>query len=330
MCCMAIILSVILIPMSLNTIEADEIGIAYDHLTEELSLNSEGKAYTEGRYVLTPASEFLTYKRTLQTLDYETDPIKCLSAEGLQMELRITLQYQIIQDDVMKILTNYGFETEWKEFLHSIAKDSLKDICSKYYAADYFNMRADIEKDLFNTTREYFQLSNAYAMVELVNLRNVKHPAFFVSANEDKQEIEQEKNRLLREREDLITKETTILLKTREETKIKLINANATSKAVIEKAQSLVSGILGQAEALGPAIIQKANDLAPAENNKWDARGQAFLNIWSQMGKDVSIDQFIDEYYRYRVLTSQGEKKIISLPLEQAQASLLNLLVAKI
>lgn len=324
-CCVATLILIILLSMTWKRLEADEIGVAYDSLTMQLSLNSNGKAYTEGRHPIGPSSSFFIFKRTVQTLDYEADPIKCLSSEGLQMTLKITLQYEIDPDHVMDILTQYGEEESWRVYINSVTRDALKDVCGNYTADDYFHHRAEIEKNLFDTSNKYFNESKTYSRAVVLNLRNVQHPGGFVNANQEKQQIEQEKDRLVREREDLITKETTVLLTAQENAKIKQINANATARAAVEKALSLVPATLAKAEAYGPAIIQKANELAPAEARKWEKRGDALVNIWSQM-EGVSLDEFLDTYVRYSILTQQGNKKILSLSTKDVDVNLISLL----
>jgi len=298
-CFVAFLLAVILIPVSLKDIEADEYAIRYNHLTNNLD---EKNVWTEGKHLLTPESEFFIFKRTLQNLDYiDSDSIKCLSQEGLQMTLSVTTQYQIIKDNVSDVLLDYGFEDKWREYLHSVTRDSLKDVCGKYTADDYFNKRADIEKEMETTLKQFYQDSKAYCTNELVQLRNVAHPTAYVKANQDKQSTEQEKDRLIRVREQELTKETTSLLKAQEDAKIKLIGANG-------KAQG---------------ILEEANTLAPAENQKWEERGDALLNIWQQMS-NTTIDQFVDQYLTYSIL--QGKDKVLSLSTKEAQAHLLSFL----
>lgn len=324
-CGVSLLLLCILLPMSLHKIEADEVGIARNGLTEKIYLNSEGKAFTEGRHVLTPASEFFLFKRTVQTLDFESDPIRCLSSEGLQMELKITLQYELDTDHVMEVLTKYGKEETWKVYINTLARDALMDVCSNYTADDYFHYRAEIEKSLFDSAILYFEEGDTHARAVVLNLRNVQHPTNFVNSNQDKQEIEQEKDRLIREREDLVTKETTILLKAREEAKIKLINANATAEATIETALATVPATMAKAEAYGPAIINRATELAPAENQKWQKRASVLLEIWSRM-TDVSLNDFLDTYFRYNILTQQADKKVTSLSTKDVNVNLISLL----
>lgn len=324
-CCGGLLLLCILLPLSLHKIEADEVGIARNGLTEEIYLADNGNAFAEGRHVLTPASEFLIFKRTVQTLDFESDPIKCLSSEGLQMELKITLQYELDTDHVMDVLTHYGLEESWKDYLTSLARDSLMDVCGNYTADDYFHYRADIEKNLFDDVTFYFREAETHAKPVVLNLRNVQHPGQFVTTNQDKQEIEQEKDRLVREREDLTTKETTLLLKAKEEAKIKIINANATAEAAVEKAKATVQATLAKAEALGPAIIDRATKLAPAENARWTKRASVLLEIWSRMD-GISLNDFLDTYFRYNILTQQDGKKVMSLSTKDVNVNLISLL----
>lgn len=281
----SVLLLVILLPVSFKQVETNQYAIRWDPVYKTLSTD---KVYEEGNYLLTPESTFFVFNRTIQNLDFTGSPVYCLSKDGLQMTLSITTQYQINKEKVINILLEHGGNDNWKDYLQVLTYGILSSTCGNYTADDYFNRRAEIERDMSSQLKTIYEKSNTYCTSLLVQLRNVAHPGAFVQANVDKQTKKQEKDRVTAGRQQEVAQATTLLLKAKEDAKIMLIKAQA-------KAQSL---------------IDQANTLAPAENKKWEERGDALLNIWSQM-ENVTIDEFIDGYLRYSIL--QGKGKIISI-----------------
>jgi regulator of protease activity HflC (stomatin/prohibitin superfamily) len=299
-CCIGLLLTAIFVPLSLHNVEADEIAVRVNTYKNYIEMDT---IYKEGRHSLGVNSDFIKYKRNLQTLSYTKKPLNCLSKDGMVMQLSINTQYQIVEENVTQILVEYGPEEEWTLFLDSITRDALKDVCAEFFSEQYFQLRAEIELRMRKKLQEFYQESNAYATNELVQLRNVGHPTEFVKANQDKQNIEQEKERLIAEREEFLTKEQTKQLSAIEDAKIKLIQAHGRAKS----------------------IIDKANTLAPAEHAKWTERSDALLNIKEGM-HNITTEEFLNGYLKYSILTAQHGRKIVSFSVGEEKNSLLSLL----
>ena len=277
-----VLLAVILIPKSLKTLEHDEFGVRYNGLTERADRT---KVYKQGRYLLTPASKFFKYKRTLQTLDLSgVNEIECLTREGLNMKLDITTQYQIKEDNVFDIFDEYGEEANYVKYLNSITRDTIKDVCSNFTGEKYFFQRGVIELAIAKTLKGIYEIYKAYATSELVQLRNVMHPEPYEEANRQKQSVNQEKDRILSQRKELLTEANTELLLAKVNADIKLIQANAAANSIILEAQAL----------------------APAEQKKWQDRTDAFVTIKNRLG-NTTIENYIEQYIKYFVLTKQDQ-----------------------
>ena len=135
-----------------------------------------------------------------------------------------------------------------------------------------------------NALKEIYEIYKAYATSELVQLRNVKHPPPYEEANRQKQAVNQEKDRILSQREELLTLVNTELLTAKVNANIKLIQANATAESLILEAQAL----------------------APAEQKKWQDRTDAFVTIKNRLG-NTTIENYIEQYIKYFVLTKQDQ-----------------------
>ena len=284
----AALLTIILVPASLRDVEFDELAVHYDDLTKIVDKN---KVLEEGRHVLLPQSKLFKFKRTLQTIDLSGEnEINCLTKEGLNMALDITTQYQIIKEKLFDIFEEYGEEEYWVTYVRSVTRDTIKDVCSEFTGEDFFFRRGDIEQQMSQQLVSAYSQSNAYATSELVQLRNVMHPSSYEKANQGKQETEQEKDRVLSEREQKLTDIQTELLKAEADAEIKLTRAQ------------------GQAD----AKISEANELAKAEIRKWQERASAYDSVKQQLGDNVTNLELINEYLKYVAITEQ-EKPIINI-----------------
>ena len=283
-----LLLIAILIPVSLQQVNYDEVAIEYNTLDKSVNTN---RLLKEGRYVLTPNSVLFKYKRTLQNIDMVGPYVlECLTREGLHMRLDITTQYQIDKDLIFEIFFTHGSEVQYITYLNSITRDAIKDVCPHFTGEDFFFQRARIEQAFGEELERVYNSSRAYATHELVQLRNVNHPHAYVIANQDKESVEQEKDRVLSEREEQITKATTNLVKAQFDANIKLV----------------------QAQAKASSNIIAANEQAKVEVAKWTELQGAFTNIQNQF-VGVSVQDFINQYVRYYILTNRKNSTIIGL-----------------
>jgi len=284
--CIGVLLIIILIPTSIADIAQTEIAIEYGRLDREITTD---RVFTEGRYYNSLLHTFFRFNRTLQTLDLSGEvQIECLSSEGLDMRLDITTQYQINPDNLVDIFREYGLEENYVPYLNSITRDGIKDVCSNFTGQDFFLRRGEIETAITDALVIVYQESNSYSTSQLVQLRNVMHPSTYDQANREIQQIEQELDRLARERVEFLTRATTELLAAEENAEILRI----------------------QSEAEAGAIIVEADQLALAETELWTRRAQGLQSI--RNGLNDTSDQAILDYLRYDAIIQQTQP-IISI-----------------
>lgn len=283
--CVGLLLMAILIPLSLKDVNFDEVAISYNTLTKTIDTT---RIYTEGRYVMDPMVTLLTYKRTLQTIEMTGNgALSCLTKEGLSMALDITAQYRINPAELFDIFNNHGLEVAHASYLTSLSRDTIKDVCPLFTGSDFFNRRADIEVAFKDSLINAYSNSSAYASVVLVQVRNIMHPAAYAQANEAKESVEQEKDRVLSLREQQITDADTRL----------------------KTAEFDASILLIQAQAVADANIIAANEKAKVQQTKWSELQSQLLNVFNQL-TGVTIDDFIQEYVRYSVIVGRNQTVI--------------------
>jgi len=287
-CCIAVLLIVILIPVSLNTVDYDEVGVEYNTMTKNINYDS---ILEEGRHLLTPTSKVFKYTRTLQTIDFTGEnSLTCLTNEGLVMTLGIETQFQIQTEHLFSIFEEHGEQDNYISYLESITEDAILDVCANYSGEDFFFSRGIIDLALSTYLVEVYNESNAYATNELVQLTSVIHPDAYDEISRSREAVGQENDRLLREREESITFAETDLASARVQAEIEIINANATRDSIIAEAQALYN----------------------AEVNRWTANADALANIKAGI-PGISNMEFIEEYIKYRVIKDNNNVPVIQI-----------------
>ncbi len=165
--------------------------------------------------MLTPSTTLFKYKRGLQTFDYTARPILCKTSEGLEMTLSITSQFQIQKSTLLSLHARYGREDLYLQFLSSLTQAAVQAACPLFSGSDYFGKRGEIERGISKKIVEFYNSSNAYSIPLLLQLRNVAHPKEYTSANEAKEAVQQEKERVLSLRQEVLTRAQTDLIKVR-------------------------------------------------------------------------------------------------------------------
>jgi regulator of protease activity HflC (stomatin/prohibitin superfamily) len=283
-----VLLVCILIPVSIKDVQQDEYAIEYHDLLKQVT--SE-EIHEEGRFLRAPAVIMIPYKRTAQTLDFTDDhSVECLSKEGLNMDLDVSVQYQIIKENVRDVFSELGLEIDWQKYLRSVVAATVMDACAKYTGDQFYSNRDLIEVDIEEMIVDSFVRAKTYCTMSRLQVRNVNHPAAYAASNQKKQEVESEKARVESARVQLITDKETELL---------VAEANA--------------GIaLTRAKGTANAVLAEATILANAEVRKWSERGLAFSLVKSQLG-DISNAEFIAQYLRYITLI-EAKSPLIALP----------------
>lgn len=276
----ALLIIIIVVVVSIQDVENDEIAIRYNTMTKSVHTD---RIYGEGRYILEPTTTMFKYKRTLQNIDMTGDGVlRCLTQEGLDMDLDITTQYQIDADELFNIFRLHGKEEQYRSYLISVTRNAIKDVCPMFTGEDFFNRRGQIQEAFQTELMHAYNVSDAYATIEQVQVRNVNHPDAYEEANQAKESVSQERDRVLAQREQQITDANTQLAKAQLDADIILIQAGATAES----------------------NIIAANEQAKIEHTKWTELLGAWSNIFGQIGG--TVEDFINNYVRYSVVSKEG------------------------
>lgn len=265
-CGFGILLTCILVPLSIFDVSHDDYAIKYDSLTKKV----DHSIVEEGKYIFTPETELFYYNKIVVTISF-TDFI-CLTNDGINIEMNLNIQYQLIKNELFSIFWEFGKEEQLKTLLKNIAEDSIRDVCSIYEHGDFPDQRDIIQSNMENTLANDFILSKAHAELQYLELINYEFPDSLNTAIDSKQSALQDINNAENEREGELTIAGTLY------------------NTVSTEAETLVN----QAEGTAEAILTAAEEEATSTTEIWENRLKTYYKLKEEM--EMTSEEFVSEY----------------------------------
>lgn len=226
----------LLVPFSFHTVSTGEVAVV-KHLGKITDVKEAGLHYS---FWMT--NKYVKYDTKVRTSEITT---MAYSSDAQTMDIQMTVQYQIMNDKVIDIATQYGTLETLENRVHSIAIEKTKSVLSGYKAMDIIANRASIspavEQAIMDAVGEEY-----YVNITTVVLTNIDFSDAFEIAVEEKMISEQTK---LKADYDNQTK----IAKAEAEAEAEL--RAATAKIDIAKAEAEALMIAAEAEAEANAII---------------------------------------------------------------------------
>ncbi len=97
--CIVISLVMILLLISMDTLEPLQYGITYNKITKTIGKD----VYVGGRYLIGPMKGFIVYPANLVTIEFSdsrratSEPLRTRTGEGLAISLHVSFQYKIVK-----------------------------------------------------------------------------------------------------------------------------------------------------------------------------------------------------------------------------------------
>lgn len=161
-CCGSVVALLILLFMSIDSLEPTEYGLKYNKLTKAIDTSL---VYHGGRHFIGPVSSFLSFPATVQSLEFskrrgaQAPPLSTRTAEGLGLSLHVVLQYRLLKEDVPAL---YSLANTYYESLYmKVARDVLLKAAAKYNATHYWTQREKVGKEMLNDVNDQMKLSKA-------------------------------------------------------------------------------------------------------------------------------------------------------------------------
>ncbi len=229
------------IPWSFHTVEAGEISVV-KHMGEIEGTRNAGTYFD---FWMTDKYEY--YDAKVQNTDITT---QAYSKDAQTMDIAMTVQFQIQQDKVIDIATQYGNLDALENRIESVVAERTKSVLSKYSAMEIIEKRAEISPEVEQFVKEAIDESY-YVDVTTVVLSNIDFSDTFEQTVEDKMVAEQKKLQAEYEKERAI-------IQAEQELEV----ARLAAEAAIAKAEGDAQAQLLAAKAEADAIKAKSVEVA--------------------------------------------------------------------
>ena len=240
-----LVIAFILVPFSFHTVNTGEVAVVKT-LGEAKDVRTAGTHFD-----LWVTKTYVRYDTKVQNVDILTS---AYSSDAQTMDVGMTLQYQIIEGNVLDIVKEYGTLDVLQNRIQSIAIEKTKSVLSSYKAMDIIKDRASmspiVEQEIKTAIGDKY-----FVNVSAIVLTNIDFSDAFEKAVEDKMIAEQNK------------------IKAEYDNEAKINAAEADKQATIkaQEAQAEANKIAAQskieiAESNAKALITEANAQAEALN----------------------------------------------------------------
>ena len=211
------------------------------------------------------------------------------SSDGQTMEVELVIQYQIQQDNAMRIATNYGGLQMLESRIETVSIEKMKSVLSQKQAMTIIETRREVSPDVETAIRT--AITNDYFVnIVSVVLTDISFTDAFEKTVEDKMIAEQEKLKAEYEKEKAII-----------QAEQALEVAKKDAQAQLEKAQGEANALQAIAQAQANAIKLKSIESARM-------LGFSIVETPTQDGVEYNIDftgktaeeiKLISEYLKY-------------------------------
>lgn len=238
-CCLTIIMAIILIACSLETLESTEMGISYN--APQAILDDEVKE--EGLHNKPPFGYFIKWPRTHQTLHQE---VKGMSADGVVVSCEVAFQYKVAEKELMQLTLNYQDFDNYKTILQLKSRSGIRNACMKFTAQEFQTKRAAVQTEMYQEVTSRLNAGNMDALVLDLQLTSILRPPKYESAVDAKEQARNNIDRIKNQKTEKVTVAQTNLQKV-------TVNANKT----LLTATTHAAVVTKQAEADGTVIYSQ-------------------------------------------------------------------------
>jgi regulator of protease activity HflC (stomatin/prohibitin superfamily) len=282
-CFIGVLLTVVLVPLSLQTVNFDEVAVSYNKVTRNLGED----ILEEGLHDVGPAGTLLKFKTTQR--EGKIDNLPALSADSIELELDVTVFYSIIRAQVFEILDKFGDQDAHDMFIGAFSAAVVRDVAATFTAKQFYLQRQDFQRSVQASLTAKFADADAHATVDSVQVLNIQLPSTVLSAMEASTVAEQDIQNAISERATKLQAANIALDLARSQAELIIIEANR-DVAIIEQA------------ALQAILV---------EREKMQSRSDAFSNISAGLG--FGGDFFVESYLKYLVTQSNQGNTVVGV-----------------
>ena len=270
----------VVVPGSYHQVEAGQVAVV--------------KVWGEAREVRTPGMHFdfwLSHKYEIYDTKVQQSTIQtqAYSSDGQTMDIELVIQFQIQQENAMKIATNYGGLEMLQSRIETVANEKMKSVLSQKSAMKIIETRTTVSPDVEESIRAAIT-NDYYVNITSVVLTDISFSDAFEKTVEDKMIAEQEKIKAEYEKEKAII-----------QAEQQLEVAKREAEALLEKAKKEAESelVLAQAEAEALEIMNATWNTLTAEV-KEAILTQMAIDKWDGKLPETMVgDEFLKELLGY-------------------------------
>ena len=264
----------IIVPGSIHQVNAGEVAVV--------------KIWGDAREVRSAGIYFdgwLSHKYEIYDCKVQQIPIStsAYSSDSQPMDIELYVQYQIQQENAMKIATNYGGLDMLEGRIQTVSIERMKAVLSKYKAEELIKARNTISPEVEQSVKEAIT-TDYFVNITTVVLTNIDFSDAFEKSVEDKMIAEQEKLKAKYENEKAEEKA---------EADLKIAEKEAAAIKVKAAQQADAQKLLADAEAYA---LNKLNETWSSLNDKQKEAilKKQFIEQWDGKLPDTMVgDSFL-------------------------------------
>jgi regulator of protease activity HflC (stomatin/prohibitin superfamily) len=202
---------------SLKKVDNNEYGVEYNRHKKQLYDASK----TGGLFLGPPGYRFIKFPSTYITVDL--DDRTCVSRDGLRVQVSVTFQYRMPEENMLQAINKYREFTKWADIVEEAGLSAVHHSCSEFNISDFQNLRGQIQATMQENLGLKLEgdpendLVGVYAIAVSLQLRNLALPSEYNSAISEKQSAEEDIALAKNQRKQEKTKAQTELLRAQEE-----------------------------------------------------------------------------------------------------------------
>lgn len=141
----------VIFPLSWQTLPYSEMGLDFNQISGKLDTS---RAYERGRHLVGLGHVFITFPRTIQTIDFasaselETETsltsIPVISADGQVVHLECSVWYRLVPDKLGELYTRYA--TRYASNIAKAARQGITEASSLFDTVDFYQSRARVRE----------------------------------------------------------------------------------------------------------------------------------------------------------------------------------------
>jgi len=265
-CCCCIIIPLILICCSFQGVSATDYGLLHNSITGVVDLQT---TYQGVRGFIGFWNGYLIYPGTILTLEWldgkpsggsqtrDMKPMDARTADGLNVQLGVVVQYRVVKDFVTDIYENY--KQDYEAFFSSMMRSSIQSLISQYQSTQLYQKRPEISDGLLEACHKVCRDQlKGFLTCWGIQLRDVIFDARIETVNVNRQiEGQKQATAEMHQKASLLRAQTTVL-EAEFDKEIRLVKSRTDASAynITRKATADAEYAMSQARAEALYIIR--------------------------------------------------------------------------